>query len=70
VSRADELGPTGARVRVVVPEDASGEHGDLGVALVRALAAAGCGAVPDASEAAGWVEIPGRYSDASGRRVA
>ena len=62
------LGATGARIRVVDPEDASGEHGDIGVALVRALAAAGCGA-PEMS-GGGWTEIPGRYSGPDGRRVA
>ena len=68
VSSVAELGATGARIRVVVPEDASGEHGDIGVALVRALAAAGCGA-PEMS-GGGWTEIPGRYSGPDGRRVA
>jgi len=47
VSSETELGAAGARVRIVVPEDAGGEHGDLGVALVRALAAAGCGRIEE-----------------------
>jgi hypothetical protein len=55
-----ELGPTGARTRIVVPEDVGGDHGDLGVALVRALAAAGCGREDDGI--GGVSAVPGRYA--------
>lgn len=65
VSTERTLGADGAHIRVVVPEDAAGEHGDLGVALVRALAAAGCGKVVHASW--GVSAIPGRYAGADPR---
>lgn len=62
VSSVAELGASGARVRMVVPEDAGGEHGDLGVALVRALASAGCGRVEIVdSDAWDRCEVLGRY---------
>lgn len=65
VSTESVLGGDGARIRVVVPEDAGGEHGDVGVALVRALAAAGCGKVVHASW--GVSAIAGRYAGADPR---
>lgn len=69
VSSEAELSGVGARVRMIVPEDVGGEHGDLGVALVRALAAAGCGAV-EAADDGGAVGTPSRYAAEFRRRVA
>ncbi len=66
VSSEAELGAAGARIRMVVPEDAGGEHGDLGVALVRALAAAGCGATE--SDDGGAEGTPSRYAAEFERR--
>lgn len=62
VSTRSEVGAQGPRVKVLVPEDASGEHGDLAGALVRALAAAGCGKVEEARDANVIGAIAGRYS--------
>lgn len=65
VSSVTEVGGKGAHVRMVIPEDAGGEHGDLGVALVRALAAAGVGRVEeDDGEILG---AAGRYAGTRGR---
>jgi hypothetical protein len=47
--------------RVVLPKIGK-EHGDLGVALVRALAHAGVGTMPPAENANRFVAIPDRYS--------
>ena len=56
-SEAGERGHT----RILVPEDSAGDHGDLGVVLVRALAAAGCGQI---EEAEAWIDGPAsRYAD-------
>lgn len=65
VSTESTITNDGPHIKVNVPEDASGEHGDIGVALVRALAAAGCGKVPEYSW--GISAVPGRYADADPR---
>ncbi len=56
---------SGAHVRIIVPEEGD-LHGDLGVALVRALGAAGCGA-PDPIRASPISTVPGRYASCDPR---
>jgi hypothetical protein len=59
----------GGRIKIIVPHEGK-LHGDLGVALARALAAAGCGELEVHDPTEGLSSVGSRYKDEFGSRAA